>query len=130
MANWRDRLTDAQSFWDVAEAARDSEHTNQAASNAILGAIAANDAVCLFLGQSQPSGDSHTEAAVFLREACKNTRWEEESGPKAQQLLNLVRQKSAAQYHGSVFTIDETDRVMKQAERFIRWAESVLPPGS
>ena len=63
MATWQEFLTEARRFWEVAEAAYDPDHVNQAASQAIHAVIAANDALCLFLIQDRPSGESHSQAA-------------------------------------------------------------------
>jgi hypothetical protein len=70
-------------FWEVAQTSDDSSHGNQAASNAILAAIAANDALCMHLAGLQPKGESHVEAARVLQAACRGTRWEAEApGPR------------------------------------------------
>ena len=69
MAEWQGYLSQARKFWEVAEAVNDPEHTSQAASNALLTVIAANDAVCLRLAGRKPGGESHTAAAEILREA-------------------------------------------------------------
>ena len=126
MATWQGRLRDAHNFFEVAEAVNDQEHGNQAASNAILATIAANDAICLFLAQQQPSGKSHTEAARILQEACKGTRWEQEAPKKARQLVGLIHYKNAAQYRGEALSQQVVDRIMQQAERFIEWAAEIV----
>jgi len=126
MATWEGRLRDAHNFFEVAEAVNDQEHGNQAASNAILAAIAANDAICLFLAQQQSSGKSHTEAGRILQEACKGTRWEPEAARKARQLVGLIHHKNAAQYRGEALSPQVVDRVMQQAARFIEWAALIV----
>ena len=119
-------MRDARNFLDVAETASDPQHANQAASNAILAAIAANDAICIFLGKPQPGGQSHTEAARILREACKGTRWEDEAAPKVRQLLAIISHKNAAQYTGRLLSQETADRIIQQAERFLEWAEQIV----
>ena len=126
MATWRGRWRDAQNFWDVAETSHDPKHGNQAASNAILAIIAANDAVCLYLGQRQPGGESHTAAARVLRKACQGTRWEAEAARRSAQLLEIMRQKNAAQYLGQPLGADAVEKIMKQVDRFMKWAEKIL----
>ena len=130
MTSWQDRLRDARGFWDVAETVLDPVHLNQAATNAILAVIAANDAVCLYLGQRRPQGKSHTDAARVLQEVCRGTRWEEEAAARSRQLVDVLRDKTAIQYDGRSLTPAEAERLMKQALRFIEWAESVLPRSS
>ena len=129
MATWQARLRDARQFWDVAEAAHDPAHGNAAASNAILAVIAANDALCLRLARTQPGGESHAEAARVLKEACRGTTWEAEAARRAQQLSGVIRQKAAAQYSGRTLSPFEVAQVMRQAQRFLEWAEQVLATG-
>ncbi len=129
MENWSDRLTDARGFWDVAETVNDDAHAKQAASNAILACIAGNDAVCLFLGGRRAKGESHIEAARVLQDVCRGTRWEQESPARARQLIEIIRQKNAAQYQGRPLSSSDVAKVMKQVERFLDWAERVVSSG-
>ena len=110
----------------MAEAADDADHGNQAASNAILATIAANDAVCMCLAQRKPSGASHEQASQALQEVCRGTKWEAEASLKARQLLEVIRQKNAAQYNGVPLAPDVVARIIKQTQRFVIWAEDVL----
>ena len=128
MATWHDRWRDAQGFWDLAQAgyAPKSRFGNPAASNAIMAVIAANDALCLRLGLRQPKGESHTEAAELLKEACRGTEWESEASDKARQLREMLGQKTAVQYLGKPLPADKLDKLMKQAERFMDWAAGIL----
>jgi hypothetical protein len=126
MASWQDRLRDARGFWDVAEAAHDPGHRNQAVSNAVLAMIAANDAVCLYVGAVQPAGASHAEAARALRSACRGTPWEREAARQSRQLLGVLEKKSAAQYMGRPFGAAETKRTLQQVRRFLDWAEAIV----
>jgi len=121
-------MSEAGRFWEVAETARDLGHINQAVSNAVLAVIAANDAVCLFLASKRPAGDSHAAAARALQDACKGTEWEQEGAQRSRQLVEMLRQKSVAQYEGKPMGSDVAERVMKQARRFLEWASRVLPP--
>jgi hypothetical protein len=104
----------------------DADHGNQAASNAILAIIAANDAICMCLAQRKPSGAAHEQASRMLQEVCRGTRWEAEASVKARQLLEVVRQKSTAQYNGVPLAPDVVARIIKQTHRFVIWAEDVV----
>ena len=128
MATWQDRWRDAQGFWNLARAGYDpkSRYSNPAASNALMAVIAANDAICLRLGRQQPKGDSHAEAADFLRLACKGTAWEKDASDRSRQLLAMLRQKTAVQYLGKPLPADKVETILKQAERFIEWTDSLL----
>lgn len=128
MATWQDRWRDAQGFWDLARTGYDPEsrYSNPAASNALVAVITANDAVCLRLSRRQPKGDSHAEAADFLKLACKGTAWEKDASERSRQLLAMLRQKTAVQYLGKPLPSDKIETLMKQAERFIEWADGLL----
>jgi hypothetical protein len=125
MPPWQTRLRDARDFRTVAGVVADPKHGNQAASNAILGAIAANDAICLRLGRPQPAGESHIVAVEALTEACRGTQWEAEARQRRQQLAAALRLKADAHYSGRLLTVSEVARALRQAERFIDWAEKV-----
>jgi hypothetical protein len=129
MATWQDRWRDVEGFWRLAETGYDRKpgYANPAASNALLAVIAANDAVCRHLGRRQPKGESHIQAADYLKSACKGTQWEKEASEKSRQALAMPRQKTAVQYLGRPLPADRIETLMKQAERFLECARSVLP---
>jgi hypothetical protein len=126
MPRWQDRLEDARKFWEIAQSADRPGYANQAASNAVLAAIAANDAVCLVLTGTTSGGESHTRAAAALREACRGKPCEREAAEKSRQLLDILREKSAVQYHGRPLSAGSATKVMRQTERFVEWAEGVV----
>ena len=128
MATWQDRWSDAQGFWELAQVGYDpqSRRGNPAASNAIMAVIAANDAICLRLIRRQPKGDSHIQAAECLQEACKGKVWEKAAAERARQLVELLRHKTEVQYVGKPLSAQRLSKIMKQAERFIEWAASIL----
>jgi len=102
-------------------------YSNQAVSNAVHAVIAANDALCLFrIGERSP-GQSHAEAANVLKRACQGTTLERQMGQRVRQLTDVLQQKTLAQYYGKPIDPETARRVMKQAERFIRWVEDSLP---
>jgi len=128
VADWQGFLRQAHRFFEVAEAAHDPEHASQAVSNAVHAVIAANDAVCLYQLAERPGGESHGEAGRFLQAACKGTRWEQEAATRARQFAQILREKNAAEYEGRLIAPETADRIMRQAKRFLDWAERVLPP--
>jgi len=128
VADWQGFLRQAQRFWEVAEAAHDPEHASQAVSNAVHAVIAANDAVCLYRLGERPGGRSHSETGRLLQRAGKGTPWEREASVRARQLAQVLREKNAAEYEGRLVAPDTADRIMRQARRFLDWAERVLPP--
>jgi len=127
MATWQEFLSEARRFWEVAETAYDPDHINQAASQAIHAVIAANDALCMFLIQDRPAGESHTQAVQFLRRACAGTEWEQEAATRVRQFADVLQLRSAVEYQGRPIKRERAERLMKQAKRFVEWAETVLP---
>lgn len=126
MARWQDYLSESRRFREAAEAIYDNEHLNQAVSNVILAAIAANDALCLAMGGSIPGGESHARATQAMQSACKGTAHEGEAARRARQFAEVLEYKTAVQYRGLPVRSDTADRLMKQAMRFIEWVEDVL----
>ena len=102
-------------------------YSNQAVSNAVHAVIAANDALCLFRIGERAQGQSHAEAAGVLKRACQGTTLERQATQRVQQLADVLQQKTPAQYYGKPIDPETARRVMKQAERFIRWVEESLP---
>ena len=127
MATWQDYLREARRFWGVAQAVDGPGYHSQAVSNAVLAVIAANDAFCLFRIGERAEGDSHAGAAAVLRRACKGTALETEAPRRAQQLADVLEQKSPSQYYGKQIAPDTAERVMRQAERLITWVRETLP---
>jgi hypothetical protein len=126
VATWQTRWDAAQKFWEIAQTVNDEAHSVQAAANAVLAIIAANDAICLHLNRTQPRGEQHEQAVQYLKEACAGKVWEREAREKARQLLEVLRLKNEVQYNSGRTTPDTLDGIMKRTARFIEWAEMVL----
>jgi HEPN domain-containing protein len=126
MPRWEEFLKEARKFREVAREFDRPGYANQAVSNAVHAVIAANDAICLRLINERPGGENHSEAVRVLTRACKGTPWEPEASQRGQQLTQVLQQKNASQYYGTVLPAAVAERVMKQADRFIEWAETVL----
>lgn len=126
MPRWEGFLEEARKFWEVAREYDQPGYTNQAVSNAVHAAIAANDAVCLRHVRARPGGEDHAEAVRALVRALKGTRWEREAPQRGEQLKQVLQQKNASQYHGSPIAPEVARRVLKQAERFVEFATKVV----
>jgi pyruvate kinase len=126
MGTWQEHLTQARRFWELAQAADERAYGNPAASNAALAVINANDAVCLRLGGKKSEGRSPIEAADVLTEVCRGSRWERDAAEQVSRLRDVIGGKNAAEYRGRELTASQVARIMKQAHRFLDWAEAVL----
>ncbi|MCE5238480.1 hypothetical protein LLH23_08305 [bacterium] len=128
MATWKDYWRQATLFWEVAESVHDAPHANQAASNAILAAIAANDALCLYLGGRRARADDHASAVALLRQITSKTEHSRAAAGHAEKLAAILQMKNEVQYYGAPITPAQAGRVMKQVRRLLDWVQSVLPP--
>lgn len=126
MATWQEYRRQAQLFWEVAESVNDGQHPNQAASNAILAAIAANDALCLRIGGRHSRSGDHASAIGLLLQLTRGKRHAKEATARAEQLAAVVELKNEAQYLGRPLTPAKAGRVMTQTRRFIEWVETIL----
>jgi HEPN domain-containing protein len=126
MATWQSFLKEARKFLEVAREFDRPRYGSQAVSNAVHAVIAANDAICLRLLNERPGGESHIDAVRVLTRACKGSPWEHEASQRGQQLSQVLQQKNVSQYQGVPLSDAVAGRVLKQAERFVEWAESVL----
>lgn len=126
MSTWQGYLSQSRKFWDVAQAADDPEHMNQAVSNAVHAVIAANDALCISLLGRRSSGTSHRDAAHLLQAACRGTQWEREAAARSRQYSQIVSIKNAAEYEGVPLSPETAQRIMTQSKRFLDWIECVL----
>ena len=70
-----------------------------------------------------------TQARRFwtVAEALKGTPDEEDGAKHADQLVEVLRQRTPAQYHGDQLSSRTVSKVLEQAQRFIEWADSILP---
>jgi hypothetical protein len=117
----RKRLEAARAFLQQArqtEAAANSEYERAAAmSSAILGAIAAADAVCaLKLGQVWKG--EHSQAHSFLRKVNGAEK-------AASALQRVVRGKANVQYMAESVTASKLTAALRQADTVVEFAEQV-----
>lgn len=117
----RKRLEAARAFMQQArqtEASANSEYERAAAmSSAILGAIAAADAVCgLKLGQVWKG--EHSQAHLFLRRVNGAEK-------AASALQRAVRGKANVQYMAESVTASKLTAALRQADTVVEFAEQV-----
>ena len=65
-------------------------------------------------------------AAQLLQQACRGTVWERQAAAKSRQFLGVIRHKNTVQYEGRLLDFAQVDKVMKQVQRFLEWAEEIL----
>lgn len=52
--------------------------------------------------------------------------WERQAAAKSRQFLGVIRHKNTVQYEGRLLDFAQVDKVMKQVQRFLEWAEEIL----
>jgi len=119
-------LSLAEEYLGAAQTEYAAGRYNAAASAAVHAVICANDAVCLALAGSRPRGRSHAEAARALERACRGTRFEADAARQARRLGDVLRIKSEAEYGGRFVSMEEAERTLRQASRFVEWARRVV----
>jgi hypothetical protein len=122
----RTRLTSARAFVSVAElvyAEPDDPvlpHRGVAAALAVLGGIAASDAICCMRLGRVPRGDDHDQAVSILETAMPE-------GPRVKNdLLRLLGVKDKVHYQAILVSSSETEAAIKQARRLLAAAESAV----
>lgn len=127
MATWQTRWHSAVKFWEIAQVAAGGDHALQAAANAILAVIGANDAVCLRLKSRQPAGEQHEAVAVrFLQECCAGTSYERDAPERCRQLWDIPQYKNSVSYNGRPLSQDVLKGIMRKSESFLGWAALVV----
>jgi hypothetical protein len=91
--------------------------------NAVHCAISSNDAVLVAISGIRSSSARHADAAELLESNVKA------AGVKnaTSQLKRLLAKKSLIEYEERMFKESEARGTVKNAERFLEWAERLVP---
>ena len=119
----RRRVAVGRSFMDTAAALADSPNPadrNVCASNAVLAAIAASDAVCCARLGTHSRGQDHSDATELLRTVSPN-------GQELARLLKAVMAvKDVAEYSSEFISTTRLTTTLRKAEQLLRAAETVV----
>lgn len=121
----RGHLRMAREYGDVAVLAADSGRQSPSISNAVLAAINAKDAICLWLTGKTGKSDDHAAAARELRAALA-ARVDGE--PQA--LIDLIKQKNRVQYDAGFASAKESKAALRRADALLACAMQVMAGGS
>jgi hypothetical protein len=90
--------------------------------SAIHSAISAADALTIFyLGERSRGQDHHELVSLLGRLPLDN------ASEYAQRASSILSKKTAAEYGSGGLTLRETERVLTQTRRFLKWALASLP---
>ncbi|OGS27622.1 MAG: hypothetical protein A2297_02640 [Elusimicrobia bacterium RIFOXYB2_FULL_48_7] len=105
-----------------AETSLKKEEWTSATINAILSAIAACDAMCVFYLGKRSAGENHNEA-VHLFKTIKDS---EEITLNARRLTRLLSIKNMAEYEERLVYRSEAENAVKDCERFNEFVKDTL----
>jgi hypothetical protein len=119
----RVRADEARAYREVAAMYVESSAVadwKAAGSNAVLGGIAAADAICGHVLGYRHNGDDHAEGRRLLDRACSPDR------QAGNHLKRLIDEKSNYQYSSSRVTQEQTRRLVTTLDRLIERMETTL----
>jgi len=104
-------------------AARGAKHWNTAVLLAVHVAITAADAATIAQAGVRSGSATHTDQVRLVRAVFVGDQQAEQA---AKQLAAVLDRKHAVEYEARMCTADDADRVVKQAERLLAWAQQVV----
>jgi HEPN domain-containing protein len=119
----RNYLKKARENLDTAKECLNAGRWNAATINAIHGGISACDALTVFMIGVRHAGDRHEDAITLLQTL---TLPKDILASKGRQLSRLLAIKNAAEYEERLITQKEAAEAVRDAERFLDWAETLL----
>jgi len=100
-----------------------NQEWNATTINAIHSCIAACDAICVYFLGKRHAGESH-ENAVSLFSTIKSG---DEININANRMLRILRLKNMAEYEERLVHRSESEKILKDCERFLEYVKKQLP---
>ncbi|NQT23261.1 MAG: HEPN domain-containing protein [Candidatus Omnitrophica bacterium] len=97
---------------------------NAAIINAIHSCIAACDAMCVYFLGRRHAGESHNDA-ITLFKAIKDK--DEELNTNVNRISRILRIKNMAEYEERLIYRSESEKILKDCERFLEYVKRQLP---
>lgn len=120
---YRNYWKKAEEFSDAMHQCVSMENWDAASLNAIHASISANDALLVYFHGMRSTSEKHDDAVRLLLSLVKH----EEVKTAATHLRRLISSKGLAEYEGRLLTASEAHALVKHAERFMEWVQSMLP---
>ena len=120
---YRQYLVKAKEFGRMMQSAIDGQEWNAAGLMAVHCAISANDAVVAFFGGKRSTSRDHVDAVKILMD-CVVTKTTKQN---ATHLARVIAKKNVIEYESRLFTKAEARAIIDHAEKFLAWAQSMLP---
>lgn len=96
---------------------------NAATISAIHSCIAACDAVCVYFLGKRHAGESHEDAVKLFR----MIKSSDEINANANRILRILRIKNMAEYEERLVYRAESEKILKDCERFLEFVKKQLP---
>lgn len=116
-------LKRAEECFNAAQTSSKSQEWNAATISAIHSCISACDAMCVYFLGKRPSGQSHNDA-VTLFSTIDDT---EEISTNANRISRVLAFKNMAEYEERLIFRSESEKVLKDCERFLAYVKKKLP---
>ncbi len=97
---------------------------NAATINSIHSCIAACDAICVYFLGKRHAGESHNDAVNLFKTIKAG---DEEINTNANRLVRILRIKNMAEYEERLVYRSESEKVLKDCERFLEYVRKQLP---
>jgi len=108
-------------------AARNSfanQEWNAATINAIHCCIAASDAMCVYFLGKRYAGENHEDVVKLFKTIKRN---DEELNKNTNRIIRIINIKNMAEYEERLVFRSETEKVLKNCERFLEYVKKDLP---
>ncbi len=117
-------LKRAEECFHAAQNSFSSQEWNAATISAIHSCIAACDAMCVYFLGKRHAGENHEEAVnLFITTKSGN----EEIKTNANRILRILGVKNMAEYEERLVYKPETEKILKDCERFLEFVKKQLP---
>ena len=117
----RKSLSKAEEMLAVAADAAAAARWNAAALNAIHAGICAADAALISSAGFRSRSQDHSAVMMFLEKEVA-----EFGASQRRQIAGLLKMKNKVEYEQRLLTETEARQLVDQADRFVRWAKSVV----
>jgi len=117
-------LKRAEECFHAAQNSFSSEEWNSATISAIHSCIAACDAMCVYFLGKRHAGENHEEVVNVFRTIKSGN---EEIKTNANRILRILGVKNMAEYEERLIYKPETEKILKDCERFLEFVKKQLP---
>lgn len=116
-------LKRAEECMHAAENSFAAQEWNATTISAIHSCIAACDAMCVYFLGKRNAGENHNDAIALFKTIKTDN---EEMDINANRILRILRIKNMAEYEERLVYMSETEKVLKDCERFLEYVKKEL----